>query len=70
MGLQGVRLSVAELSTLGVRRISVGSSLARAAYGAMLRGAREIIDDGTFTYSDNAVPHGEINKMFRKSAQS
>ncbi len=70
MGLQGVRLSINELSSLGVRRISVGSSLARSAYSAMLRGAREILDQGTFTFSANAVPHGEINEVFRKPTRS
>ena len=64
MGLIGVRLSVAELSALGVRRISVGGSLARAALGAMLRGAREILEQGTFEYSTAAVPDAEISGIF------
>jgi 2-methylisocitrate lyase-like PEP mutase family enzyme len=64
MGLKGVLFSVSDLAAMGVRRISVGGSLARAAYGAMLRGAREIIGDGTFSYSEQAVPDGEINVMF------
>ncbi len=64
MGLQGVRLSVSDLSSLGVRRISVGSALARAAYGAMLRGAREIADKGTFSFSEDAVPFGDLNAIF------
>ena len=68
MGLQGVRLSVSELSVLGVRRISVGSSLARAALGAMLRAAKEIQQDGTFGYADQAVPHAEINDIFARAA--
>jgi len=42
MGLQGVRLSLAELSEIGVKRISVGSALSRAALGAFLRAAREM----------------------------
>ncbi len=64
MGLQGVRLSVSDLSSLGVRRISAGSALARAAYGAMLRGAREIAQEGTFGFSDDAVPFGDLNAIF------
>src|SRR5215831_15882054 len=49
MGLRGVQLSVAELSALGVRRISVGSALCRAALGAFLCAAREMHEQGTFT---------------------
>jgi 2-methylisocitrate lyase-like PEP mutase family enzyme len=64
MGLQGVRLSVAELSSLGVRRISVGGALARAAYGAMLRGAKEILEHGTFGFAASAVPGREISGLF------
>lgn len=66
MGLQGVRLNVADLSALGVRRISVGSSLARAALAAMLRGAEEILASGTFTYADAAAPHRELNDIFSR----
>ena len=64
MGLQGVRLSVDELSTLGVKRISVGGALARAAYGAMLRGAKEIVETGTFEFAASAVPNDWINGIF------
>ena len=57
--------TVAELSELGVKRISVGSALARAAYGAFLGGAREMAGNGTFAFAAKAVPFGEINEMFR-----
>ncbi|MBI2717733.1 MAG: isocitrate lyase/phosphoenolpyruvate mutase family protein [Rhizobiales bacterium] len=67
MGLQGVRFSVNDLASLGVRRISIGSALARAAYGAMLKGAREIAGRGTFSFSDDAVPFGEVNAIFAKA---
>jgi 2-methylisocitrate lyase-like PEP mutase family enzyme len=69
MGLAGASLSLAELEDLGVRRVSVGSSLARAAYGAFLRGAREIRDDGTFTFAEQAIPFAEINAMFRQESR-
>jgi 2-methylisocitrate lyase-like PEP mutase family enzyme len=49
--------------------VSVGSSLARAAYGAFLRGAREIRDDGTFTFAQQAIPFAEINAMFRQESR-
>ena len=66
MGLKGVLFTVADLAEMGVRRISVGGSLARTAYGAMLRGAREIMAGGTFTYSEHAIPDSEISGTFAK----
>jgi 2-methylisocitrate lyase-like PEP mutase family enzyme len=59
MGLKGGSLSVADLAALGVRRISVGSALSRAALGAFVRAAREIHDHGTFTFADDALPFVE-----------
>ncbi len=44
-------LSVAELSALGVRRISLGGMLSAVAYGALLHAAREILDAGTFGFA-------------------
>ena len=67
MGLSGVVFSADELGKMGVKRISVGSSLARAALGAFLRGAKELATEGTFTYAADAVPHGEINALFARS---
>jgi len=64
MGLQGVQLSLTELSEIGVKRISVGSALSRAALGAFLRAAREMRTHGTFTFADEAVSYREISAMF------
>jgi 2-methylisocitrate lyase-like PEP mutase family enzyme len=64
MGLKGVQMSAAELSKLGVKRISVGSALTRAAFGAFLRAAREMKEHGTFNFANDAVPYAEISKMF------
>ena len=64
MGLQGVRLSRADLSAMGVRRISVGSALCRAALGAFLRAAREMREQGTFTFADEAVSFRDVSAMF------
>ena len=64
MGLQGVQLSVAELSAIGVKRISVGSALSRAALGAFLRAAREMSERGTFSFAEEAVNYREINDLF------
>jgi 2-methylisocitrate lyase-like PEP mutase family enzyme len=63
MGLQGSQLSLAELSALGVKRISVGSALSRAALGAFLRAAREMRDHGTFTFANDAIAYRDITKM-------
>jgi 2-methylisocitrate lyase-like PEP mutase family enzyme len=68
MGLQGVQLGVAELSEIGVRRISVGSALARAAYGAFLEGAREMRERGTFSFAERAVSFRDLSAMFTRSA--
>ncbi len=51
MGMPGAALDFAQLQALGVRRVSVGGSFARAAYGAMLAAARENRDRGTFGYT-------------------
>ena len=64
MGLQGVRFTLAELSAIGVRRVSVGSALSRAALGAFLRAAREMRDHGTFTFAEDAVSYRDVNAMF------
>lgn len=64
MGLRGVQLGLAELSQVGVRRISVGSALARAALGAFLRAAREMKEHGTFNFAADAVNPREINAIF------
>jgi 2-methylisocitrate lyase-like PEP mutase family enzyme len=57
-------LSVKEAADLGVRRISVGGSLARTAWAGFMRAAREIADQGTFTELAKGHPGAELNKMF------
>ncbi len=64
MGLQGVQLSLADLSAMEVRRVSVGSSLCRAALGAFLRAAMEMRDRGTFEFANDAAKPREISAMF------
>jgi 2-methylisocitrate lyase-like PEP mutase family enzyme len=64
MGLRGVQLSVAELSALGVKRISVGSALCRTALGAFLRAAREMSEHGTFGFAKEAANPKEISEIF------
>jgi len=66
MGLRGAQLSLAELSAIGVKRVSVGSSLARAALGALMRASREMLDHGTFTYAVEAANPRDITAIFAK----
>jgi 2-methylisocitrate lyase-like PEP mutase family enzyme len=63
MGTQPQRFTLEELSQLGVRRVSVGSALAAAALGAFLRGAREMRETGTFTYTQEAAGFSEIGNL-------
>jgi len=65
LGLKGAnQFTVAELGELGVRRISLGSGFSRAALTAFLHAAREVIDDGTFTFADEAMYISELTAMF------
>jgi len=64
MGLQGVQLSLADLSELGVRRVSVGSALCRTALGAFLRAAGEMRQQGTFTFAKDAASSRDISPLF------
>ena len=57
-------LSLREAAELGVRRISVGGSLARMAWAGFMRAAREMAEQGTFTELAGGYPGGELNKLF------
>jgi 2-methylisocitrate lyase-like PEP mutase family enzyme len=70
MGLQGVQLSLAELSEIGVKRVSVGSALCRTALGAFLRAAREMREHGTFAFASEAVNSREMNAIFQDAADA
>jgi 2-methylisocitrate lyase-like PEP mutase family enzyme len=59
-------LTVAQLADLGVRRISVGGALARAAWGGFIRAAKEIKDSGSFAVFADATPFGELHGLFLK----
>jgi len=61
--------TVAELAALGVRRISVGGALARAAWTGFLVAAREIAEQGTFSSLAGAVPFAELNGTFGSPAR-
>jgi 2-methylisocitrate lyase-like PEP mutase family enzyme len=70
MGLRGVQLNLAELSAIGVKRISVGSALARTALGAFLRAAQEMREHGTFTFAKDAADPREIGAIFDSVTQA
>jgi len=60
-------LSLSALAALGVRRISVGSGLALAAWGSFLRAAKDIKTNGTFSLLANNAPFAELNELFRET---
>lgn len=57
-------LSLKEAGELGVRRISVGGSLARNAWAGFMKAAREMAEQGTFTELAHGYPGGELNRLF------
>jgi 2-methylisocitrate lyase-like PEP mutase family enzyme len=61
MGLAGAPFSVDDLAAAGVRRISLGSALSRAALGAFLRAAREVRERGTFTFAADAAAFADLD---------
>ena len=69
-GMKGLAFPAAELAAAGVRRISIGGSLARFAYGSFLAAAREVLQSGTFAYVDRALPRNELDSfmMDKKAA--
>jgi 2-methylisocitrate lyase-like PEP mutase family enzyme len=66
MGLAGATFSLAELADLGVKRVSLGSSMARAAFGALQRAAQEVLAAGTFAFARDAMPYGALNALFER----
>ena len=65
MGIAGITMNLADLEAIGVKRVSVGGALARAAYGCFLRAAREMREDGTFGFTEKAADSREIVDMFQ-----
>jgi 2-methylisocitrate lyase-like PEP mutase family enzyme len=61
------QLTFSELADLGVRRISVGSGLALAAWGAFLHAAQEIKTSGTFDLLANNATSADLNELFRQT---
>jgi 2-methylisocitrate lyase-like PEP mutase family enzyme len=61
--------TVAEIKDAGARRISVGSKLTTAAFGAVRRAAREMLDEGGFEFGKQEMPFAELQKMFAGSSR-
>jgi len=70
MGLKGATFTVEELQDAGVKRISVGGAFARAALGAFMRAAREVKEQGTFTFSADAIPDAEASSYMAITKRS
>lgn len=68
MGMPGATFGVAELAEAGVKRISVGSALARLAFGSFVKAAREMMSSGTFHFSDGAMGFAELEGFFTDPA--
>jgi 2-methylisocitrate lyase-like PEP mutase family enzyme len=64
--MPGVEIGLAQLQEIGVRRVSVGGSLARAAYGALIDAAHELKEQGTFRYADGLPSTARLNEIFDK----
>lgn len=65
MGLAHADFTLDELGSLGVKRVSLGSSLARAAYGAFFEAARGMRQKGNFSFARDLVSYAELNALFR-----
>jgi len=65
MGMPGATFGVDQLTEAGVRRISVGSALARAALSAVLRAGAEMADGGTFSFAEDATGFRELEAIFK-----
>src|SRR5204863_3082711 len=63
-GMQGVHFELAELSRIGVKRVSVGGALSRIALAACIRAAIEMRDYGTFSFVDEPIGSRDIADMF------
>jgi 2-methylisocitrate lyase-like PEP mutase family enzyme len=65
VGIRGKSFSLAELAAAGVRRVSLATSLYRAAITGLVGAAREIREHGTFTYLEQSVPSSEVARFMR-----
>jgi len=64
VGLSGAGLGVAQLQDAGVKRISIGGSLARATFGIIREAAEEMLRRGTFTFAGRQIADAELCGLF------
>lgn len=64
-GIRGKSFTVAELESAGVRRISLATSLYRAAMAGLVAAAREVREQGSFDYLDNAIATADLNNLMQ-----
>ncbi len=67
VGAPRLGYGVAELADAGVKRISVGATFARIAYGEVIRAAKEISGPGTLDFTDHAMGFAELSGYFSES---
>jgi 2-methylisocitrate lyase-like PEP mutase family enzyme len=65
VGLSQAGFSISDLEVIGVRRISLGSSLARAAYSGFFRAAEELKNRGSFQFAEGIMSYGAINDLLK-----
>ncbi|WP_033068025.1 isocitrate lyase/PEP mutase family protein [Thalassospira australica] len=70
MGMPGNTFSLAELANAGAKRISVGSALARLAYGAFVKASREMVSQGSFGFAEQAMGFAELEAFFTEGHDS
>ena len=68
-GLSGPSFSLEQLANAGVKRVSIGSALSRAALGEFMRAATEMKEAGTFAFAHQATPYAEINKLMKEETR-
>jgi 2-methylisocitrate lyase-like PEP mutase family enzyme len=59
--------TMADLQALGVKRVSLGGAFASAAYSAFLQAAKEVLEQGTFTFRESGGPRAEIARLLGQS---
>jgi 2-methylisocitrate lyase-like PEP mutase family enzyme len=66
-GFGPTRFALTELKEFGVRRVTIGTSFCRAGLTAVVRAAREVLDDGTFNYVDGIHTVADFNELIAPS---
>jgi 2-methylisocitrate lyase-like PEP mutase family enzyme len=67
VGLAGPLFTLRQLAAVGVKRISLGSAFARAAWGGFMAAAREVREHGTFAFSNHAMAFAQVNDYMRRT---